>query len=79
MRVYIIDPENAKYYRAELSRAQALRLDNGALISCGLTVGRDLSRRQLARLQVTEVTAEEWNHSGCQSSCTLRGAAKCSW
>jgi hypothetical protein len=72
-----------KFYRAEVTPQWARTHDNGALISIGLTVGEDLSRLAFSHLRaahrLTEVSALEFNHSGCQSSCTLRGDAKCSW
>ena len=81
MQLYIKDRQS--YYRAVVTRAWAIKHDNGALISCGLTVGEELTLGQLkalvARGQAVEVTKEEWNHSGCQSSCTLRGAKECRW
>ncbi len=81
MRIYIRDGE--AYYRAEVSLAWARRHDNGALVSCGLTVGKDISRRVMRGLvtrgQAIPVTRDQWNHSGCQSSCVLRGQADCRW
>lgn len=81
--ISIRDLTTQKYYRATVSLTFARRHDNGALISCGLTVPDDLSKRSLqaliARKQATEITYEQWNHSGCQSSCVLRGAKECRW
>ncbi len=70
-------------YRLSLTRGEAECLDNGALFSCGLTVGKDLTQVKLDQLiragRAVEVTREEWQHSGCQSRCTLRGDSICQW
>lgn len=79
MRVYIRDTERGRYYRADVSPRWAKRNNNGALISCGLSVPEDISRRQLSALHVTQVSYDEWNHSGCQSRCVLRGDDRCQW
>lgn len=84
LRLVIKDPEQGKYYRMAVSPAWAARHDNGALISCGLTIGEHgFTRRmfQLAQYRFShlEISAEEWNHSGCQSSCTRRGDQQCRW
>jgi hypothetical protein len=84
-----------KYYRLMVSRQWAVKHDNGALISCGLTVGANsscresqgmgpyLTERALAGLirqgKAEEVTQEKYNHSGCHSGCILRGDAACRW
>ena len=69
-----------KYYRASVSQAWAIKHDNGALFSFGLTVGEDgLTEKHLARIDKVEVSHDEWNHSGCQSGCVLRGAKECRW
>lgn len=72
-----------RYYRADVSASFARKHDNGALISCGLTVPDSLPAASLDRLITTkrahEIDAETFNHSGCQSSCILRGASKCTW
>lgn len=68
------------YYRARVSLNWAKRHDNGAMVSIGLTVGVDLSRAAFERLgSLKPLTKKQYEHSGCQSSCTLRGDAKCSW
>ncbi len=76
-------PASARYYFAEVSQRWAIAHDNGALFSCGLTVGEDLTRASLnalrARGSLTEISHETWNHSGCQSACVLRGAKECRW
>jgi len=82
MRVYIRD--GARFFRAQVSPQWAIDHDNGALISCGLTVGEaGFTARMLDGLRrrgrATEVSEEEWKHSGCQSACVLRGARECRW
>lgn len=84
LTVVIADAAHGKYYRARVTQAWAERHNNGALVSLGLRVGMDgFTPRMLASLRgqgrLTEITEQTWNHSGCQSSCVLRGAAKCSW
>lgn len=89
MTVYIRDGE--RHYRATVTHTWFVRHDNGAMVSCGLTVDEPsgwsgrvwLSKAGLKRLQkqgrLTEVSKDTYNHSGCQSSCVLRGAATCHW
>ena len=84
LRVTIRDKENRKFYKMAVSQAWAEKHDNGALISCGLTIGEHgFTRRmfQLAQYRFShiELTEEQWNHSGCQSSCILRGNDICRW
>lgn len=79
MRVYIANRNNGREYRVNLTPAQARRLDNGMLVSCGLSVPDDLSEKQFRRLKPVPVEKSEYLHSGCLSSCTLRGGAKCAW
>jgi hypothetical protein len=72
-----------RYYIACLTIGQARLHDNGALISCGLTVGHDLRPSTFKRWQsadlTREITYDEWNHGGCQSSCIKRRNASCRW
>jgi hypothetical protein len=81
MRITIRDGE--KFYRAIVSPQWAARNDNGALVSCGLSVPESLRPAQLraliARKQAQEITREDWNHSGCQSRCVRRGDPTCQW
>lgn len=77
-------PGAPKYYRVRLTPRQATRWNNGMLVSIGLIVGEfGFTASSLARLQragaAQEVTQDEWNHSGCQSSCIRRGNARCGW
>jgi hypothetical protein len=41
LRVYVKNPADGRTYRALLTPKQAKQLDNGRLVSCGLTVGED--------------------------------------
>lgn len=72
-----------RFYRASVSAQWARRHDNGALVSCGLTVPESLSRRSLGALRflgrLSEIGRSEWVHSSCSSSCTRRGDAACQW
>jgi hypothetical protein len=81
--IAIKDPREKRYYKADVSQQWCIKHDNGCLVSIGLTVDEDLPRASLEWLRrngrLTEVTHEQWNHSGCQSSCTLRGAKECRW
>lgn len=87
MQIYIrhrVDDKDVFYYRAEVSQRWAVEHDNGAIFSCGLTVGEDgleLSSLQalIRQGKAVEVSYDEWNHSGCQSSCIRRGAKECRW
>lgn len=81
MTIAIKDPKNGKFYRATVSQSWAIRHDNFALVSCGLTVDDDLTRASFNRLGAArvEITHQEWNHMGCQSGCVLRGAKECRW
>jgi hypothetical protein len=86
--VTIHDEDTKKHYLATVSRQWAIKNDNGALISCGLTINEwtghcDITRNQLEWLRthnrLKEITAGEANHSGCQSRCVMRGDAICQW
>lgn len=78
---------NEKFYYVDLTLGQARRHDNGALISCGLTVVPDWEngfhastlRRWIKQGIAREINRDEWSHSGCQSSCVRRGATVCRW
>lgn len=81
--ITIHDATTNRYYRATLSLRQARRHDNGALISCGLSVPDDLRPSTLASWLkkgiAREISHDEWNHSGCQSYCKRRGDTECRW
>jgi len=72
------------YYKARLTRRQVSLWDNGAMVSCGLTVGegrfKAASLRTLqAQGRVQPIDRETYLHSGCQSSCVRRGGSICRW
>ena len=71
------------YYTADLTTAQAMHHDNGALISCGLTVPDSLRlstlRRWIANGTARSISRVTYQHSGCQSECVLRGHQSCRW
>lgn len=77
------------YFRADVSQDFAERHDTGSLVSIGWTVGgtedthANMPLRSFQYLQskgfLTEVSKETWNHSGCQSTCRLRGHESCRW
>lgn len=82
LRITIQDGE--QHYFATVTPQWAQRHDNGALISCGLTVGQDgFTRRMLDDLKrrgrLRAIDAATANHSGCQSSCVMRGGQTCQW
>lgn len=73
-----------QYYKVVVTKHWFDRHDNGAMLSCGLTVGKDnFTAKDWARAKATfihtELTQEQWNHSSCQSSCVLRGGSTCRW
>ena len=72
-----------KFYRLTVTPEWCARHDNGALISCGLTIPDDMSVRSLQALirrgRAVQVTQTEWKHSSCLSSCTERGDSSCRW
>lgn len=71
------------YFRATVTPEWYKRHNNFAMVSIGLEVHKDLTLMAFNRLKasgrVEEVTREQWNHSGCQSACRLRGDATCRW
>jgi hypothetical protein len=77
--VTVQDRTTGKYYRARVSQAVAEKHNNYALVSVGWTVDEDLPRASFARMDKEEITQEQFNHSGCQSRCILRGNDKCQW
>lgn len=79
MRITAKDPKDNSYWYVHAPMKVAKRYDNGCLFSIGWTVGKDLPRATFARLPKTAMTQEQWNHSGCQSYCILRGHSKCAW
>ena len=79
MWITVRDPDNNTYWRVHASLSTVKRYDNYCLVSIGWTVGVDLARRTFNRLKKEQLTGEQWNHSGCQSYCVLRGDSKCQW
>jgi hypothetical protein len=92
MKISIKDPRDDSHWEYSATQTWARRHDNGALVSCGLTVGegprsggraylsaRTFDAMKKARTGLRQTSRDEWNHSGCQSSCVLRGAATCRW
>ncbi len=83
MRISVADPEHGRFYEISVTPQWAQRHDNGALVSCGLTIGQDgFTRRMFERLpwhRVRTVSRDSYNHSGCQSSCIRRGDQACRW
>lgn len=67
-----------EYYKMTLTHKEAKRLDNGAMVSCGITAP-DCIDKWVKTGKASVVTKEQWNHSGCQSRCVLRGDDKCQW
>lgn len=59
-------------------------IDNGSLVSTGIWLTEDKLdqfKRKIARYgaELIPCSYDEANHSGCQSSCILRGDDKCRW
>lgn len=77
MKIYAKDGD--RYFRIDADARFVRKHNNGRLLSMGLTVGQDLDRKALEKSTHVEVTRDEWNHSACQSSCIMRGGAKCTW
>ena len=83
MIIYARDEASELYLQLDVSNAWVRKHDNGAMISCGLSAPEDISvkalKNLLARGKAERITKDEWNHSGCQSSCVMRGAKECRW
>lgn len=84
--VTVKDPtaDPPRYYEVRLTLRDANRYNNGCMVSIGLTVGEgSFKASSLKRLQeagrVKEIDQTTYNHSGCRSSCILRGGSKCRW
>lgn len=83
--VKVPEPDGtARFFEVYVTSQWAARHDNGALISCGLTVGQDgftaaAWERAKAVFLSREMSEQQYRHSGCQSGCVLRGNAKCRW
>jgi hypothetical protein len=79
MKLYAFDRANEKAWVFSASMAWLEKHDNGSAISIGFAVPDDISLRQLKSLNAKSVSWEKWKHSGCQSSCVLRGNKECRW
>ena len=79
MRIYATNNLTGQRFKLELTPAQARKHDNGALISCGLTIPDDMSEKTFNRLKPVLVDNTEYQHSGCQSKCKERGYSICQW
>lgn len=81
MRISVKDnrTQPPRYFFIDQPISWVKRHDNGCLVSIGLTVPVDLSPRAFDRLKKTEITYSAWNHSGCLSSCVMRGRDTCRW
>jgi len=77
--MHIACRNRGKFYLLDVSPVWIKRHDNGALISCGLAVGEDLSKDAFRRVKKEEITFQRWTHLGCQSRCKLRGDGFCQW
>lgn len=79
--IYILDQRRSRYYRAEVDREWVEKHDNGHLISIGWNSDDNQAelRRLLQEGKAVQVPKDEWNHSGCQSSCIRRGGKECRW
>jgi len=83
MKISISNSDYTLAWQANLTPRQIARVDNGRLISCGLTLGEDLKESTLKtwirKGIASPVDPEKANHSGCQSRCILRGDSLCQW
>ena len=94
--VTIHDPRTNSYWKYRCGQGWYNKHDNGAMVSCGLTVGGKsgysgkeyLSAATFDRMKkmyknapsaLWRVDPEVGQHSGCQSSCVLRGDKQCRW
>jgi len=72
-----------KHYYLYLSNAQCTKYNNYAMTSCGLQIPDDVPISVLNWLlchkRAIQIDATTANHSGCQSSCILRGDKICRW
>jgi hypothetical protein len=83
MKITVFTPDWKRTWRANLSRTQIARLDNGHLVSIGLEVGKDIKQRTVDGWvksgKAIEENPDKAKHSGCQSKCILKGDLKCQW
>jgi len=79
-----VKASETEFYEATLSIPTFRKYDNGAMISCGLTVGRDGFKRStldtwIKRGIATLIDRDQYLHSGCLSNCVNRGGKVCQW
>ena len=71
------------HYMVRMSDAMIRKYDNGHLISIGLHVPGDAPYSTFnswkRQGKTRHISREMFEHSGCQSECTLRGDDKCLW
>ena len=79
MKLYAFNRATSKAWAFNASAAWLKKNDNGHAVSIGFEVPREMSMAQLRALKAREVSWDTWKHSGCQSSCVMRGGAKCAW
>lgn len=79
LRFYAFDTDAKKAWKFIASASWWAKHDNGHAVSLGFRFGEEITERQLTALGAVEVPYEEWQHSGCQSSCVKRGGATCRW
>lgn len=74
---------HGRFFKLRLADRFYRRLDNGRMVSIGLTDEDGISLQRLRRWEARgvacEVEFDEWTHSSCQSSCTRRGDPACLW
>ena len=79
LTLYAFDSTAKRAWKFHPSLAWYRRHDNGVAVSIGFRVPDEVTEKQLKGLHATEVSYETWKHSGCQSSCVMRGGSKCGW
>lgn len=77
IQVYGRDKDSTVFFRVTL---QPVSLRNEyAPVSCGLVRSITWIKRMVKMRKAVIVTKDEWNHSGCLSSCIRRGGQSCRW
>lgn len=76
---YAFDEKAKRAWEFRASTAWYRRHDNGVAVSIGFRVPDEITEKQLKALGAKEISYEVWKHSGCQSSCILRGNKECRW
>lgn len=75
--IYGRDKDSTVYFRVAMEPT-SLR-NEYAPVSCGIVRSTTWIKRMVTQRKATIVTKDEWNHSGCQSSCIRRGGQSCRW